>query len=166
VINNYSLNNRAKPLVNELNRRGINNRLRDNVGWYDLSDQTFKGRCVEELKSIYRNCSFDNSNGGGYYYVYEDGKVNHRCGVASALLYFKGIHNECNEDYIDLRELSIDEIPDTLTRLEDRGYLDSCNFCPSCSPETRILKAAEDQLGKSEINNKKRFFRFPFFRRR
>lgn len=157
VINNYSLNNKAEPLIKELNRRGINNFLRDNAGWYNFSDQKYRGRNTDELKKIYRDCSFDIKD--GYYYVYEDGKINLRCGVANGLLYFLKKYDECKEDYLDLRKLSDDEIPKVLTRLEDRGYLDICSFCSSCSVDARTLKAAEEQLHKPENLLKKFIFR-------
>jgi len=146
VINNYEINSRAVPLVEELNRRSITNLLRDNAGWYDLNDHTFKNRSVEALKKTFNTCAFDAGAQARYYHIMVNGKVNERCGVANSILYYLDKWNELTSDYVDIRALSEDRIPAALTALEDRGYLDICNFCTSASADMRVLGAATDQL--------------------
>jgi len=145
IINNYERNNKAVPLINELNRRKIHNVLRDNAGWYDLNELSFKNRSINELKKLYAKCTFDN-NGSKYYHIMTDGKINMRCGVANGILYCLDKYDECNQDFIDIRNLSLGEIPDALTTLENKNYLDICNYCSSGSIENRTLVAAGEQL--------------------
>ncbi|MGN1135977.1 MAG: radical SAM protein [Oscillospiraceae bacterium] len=144
VINNYNINNCGEKLIPELEKRGITFFLRDNAGWYDLSDKSFKNRSVTELKELYANCSFDKND--GYYYIVFDGKMSMRCGVANGLLYYLDKFDECTEDHIDLKKFSTEELPSAITKLEDREYLDICNYCTGCTDETRTLGAAENQL--------------------
>ena len=144
VINDYERNNKAIALIDELNNRGIRNLLRPNKGWYDLSDLRFRSRSVNELKQIYNTCLFDNSK--RHYHIMTEGKINVRCGVANSILYFLDNYDELTQDYIDIRKLSNEQIPVALTALEDRGYLDACNFCATASDELRTLVAAKDQL--------------------
>ena len=144
VINNYAVNNEAEILIAELDKRHLNYRLRDNSGWYELNDLAFRNRSVNELKDLYNRCSFDKNE--GYYYIMIEGKLNLRCGVANGILYYLEKHDEHKQDHIDVRKLSVSEIPAALTALEDRGYLDACNFCAGCSLETRTIGAAADQL--------------------
>jgi hypothetical protein len=144
VINDYSLNGGAIELVNELNRRGIRNYLRPNEGWYDINDLTFRSRSVQELKVLYEQCEFNNNS--GYYHVMTEGKVNLRCGIASHIMHYLQIYNELSSDWIDTRNISTHEIANALKALEDREYLDVCNYCRGCTPETRNLEPAKNQL--------------------
>lgn len=144
VINNYSINNFGEKLIPELKKRNISYFLRDNSGWYDLSEKSFKNRSVIELKELYANCSFDKND--GYYYIVYDDKMNMGCGVANSLLYYLDKFDECTEDYINLKKISAEELPSSITKLEDREYLDICNYCTGCTNETRTLGAAENQL--------------------
>jgi hypothetical protein len=144
VINHYDINNDASELTKALCLRGIYYRLRENDGWYNFNDITYRGRTVEELKVIYDKCSFDNSD--GYYYVLTDGKLNLRCGVANGILYYLKNYEKLTQDWLDIRTLSGKELTKALSDLENKGYLQACNYCVSCSIETRLLKAADDQL--------------------
>ena len=145
VINNYERNDEARGIVEELEARSINCRVRPNEGWYDLNQIHFRNRAVNELKDIYEHCSFDYND--NYYYIIFDGKMNLRCGVANGLLYYLNKYEENTEDYIDIRSYSIEKLPHEITLLEDRGYLDICNYCESCTTEDRNLKPAEAQRG-------------------
>ncbi len=144
VINNYDINAGSKELQAQLKKREISYQVRDNNGWYDFSDLSFRGRTVEELKALYQNCSFDKSD--GYYYIMMEGKLNLRCGVANGMLYYLHKWAEFRQDWIDTRQLSGAGIPAALSALEDRAYLDICNYCAGCSEEKRTQKAAEVQL--------------------
>ena len=144
VINNYKINNRSEILIAELEKRNITHQLRDNDGWYDLNNITFRNRSIYELKELYSNCSFDRNE--GHYYITNDGKLNLRCGVANSILYYLDRYDEHTQDYVDIRKLSVNEIPATLTALESRGYLDICNFCEGCSVDKRTIGAADDQM--------------------
>lgn len=147
VINNYSINHEAEKIIPELKRRGISCNLRDNAGWYDLTDTSFRNYSIYQLKDLYENCSFDSAS--DFYHIMIGGKVNMRCGVANSLLYYLDKYKDYTEDYIDIRNLSMEEIPDALTSLEDRGYLDICNYCVGCKSADRVIEAAAEQLGMS-----------------
>ncbi len=144
VINNYSLNHEAEKIIPELEKRGISHNLRNNSGWYDLTDTDFRDYSVYHLKDLYENCSFDRQS--GLYHVMFEGKVNMRCGVANGLLYYLEKYDECIEDYIDIRSLAARDIPSALTSLENRGYLDICNYCAGCKTTDRTIEAAALQL--------------------
>jgi hypothetical protein len=144
VINDYSINGGAIELRKELNRRGIKNLLRPNEGWYDLNDLTFKSRSVQQLKVLYEQCDFDCNS--GYYYVMTEGRLNTRCGVANAIMYYLQNYNVLSNDWIDVRSISKQEIANELTALEDREYLDTCNYCRGCTVETRNLEPAKNQM--------------------
>lgn len=144
VINNYSINNSAEKIVPELKRRKINHVVRDNAGWYDLTDVSFHNYSPYKLKDLYENCSFDKCD--GYYYIIFEGKISMRCGVANGLLYYLNKYNECTEDYVDIRKISEEEITDALICLEDRDYLDVCNYCVGCEESDRTMGAATEQL--------------------
>lgn len=144
VINNYSINNEAEKMIPELKRRGISYNLRNNEGWYDFNDIRFRNCSIYQLKNLYENCSFDRHP--GFYHVMIDGKINMRCGAANALLYYLDKFDVCTEDYIDVRNIPVEKLPDKLTRLEDRDYLDICNYCAGCKEADRTLGAATDQL--------------------
>lgn len=148
VINNYECNNGAGGIVEKLKEGSINCWVRPNEGWYDFNEICFRNRTVNELKNIYEHCSFDYND--NYYYIIFDGKMNLRCGVANGLLYYLNKYEENTEDYIDIREISIQNLPHQITLLEDRGYLDICNYCESCTTEGRSLKPAEAQRGSEE----------------
>jgi hypothetical protein len=150
IINNYSRNNRAIPLIEELNRRGIKNLLRDNSGWYDFSDLGFRDRGVDELRQIYDDCCFDAND--GHYHIMIQGKISMRCGVANAILHYLDKWNECPKDWIDIRALAADEIPRALALLEDRGYCDICNYCAMAAVEKRTIAPAEEQVNNNQGN--------------
>jgi len=143
-INGYEINKQALPLITELTKRGIKHRLRDNIGWYDFNNLHFRSRSVIELRQIYNLCAFDNNM--GYYHIMTEGKLNQRCGVANGIMYFLDNYHLLTQDYIDIRLLTKEQIPLALTALEDRGYLDACNFCASAPPGERPLGSAKDQL--------------------
>ncbi|MCL2633234.1 MAG: radical SAM protein [Oscillospiraceae bacterium] len=146
VINNYSINNGASPLTDELKKRNIIHNIRNNTGWFDFTDYGFKNRSVGTLKSFINTCAFDAGSRSKYYHIMIDGKISERCGVASGLLYYLDKWSELTQDYIDIRSLSVDCIPTALTNLEDRGYMDICNFCVSAATGENTLAAAEEQL--------------------
>lgn len=144
VINNYSINHNAEKMVPELEKRKINYNVRDNAGWYDLTDISFRNYSIYHLKDLYENCSFDKVD--GFYYIMFEGKISMRCGVANGLLYFMNKYEECTEDYVDIREISTEKIADALTCLENRDYLDICSYCVGCKASERTIGAAMEQL--------------------
>lgn len=143
VINNYQINGCAKNLTDELSRRNIRHLLRDNAGWYDFSDRSYRNRSVDELKQIYQTCEFDNS--GEHYYIIYEGKLNMRCGVANSLLYLHNAYDRFPNDFIDLRKMKTSEILPALDILEKRGYLEACNFCGTCTSQNRNVVPADEQ---------------------
>lgn len=144
VINNYAINNEAEMLSAELMKRQITYHLRDNSGWYNMNNLISRNRSVNDLKELYRNCSFDRNY--GFYYIMLEGKLNMRCGTANGILYFLNKYDDHAQDYIDIRKLTTQNIPIALSALEERDYLDICNFCVGCKEETRTIDAAEDQI--------------------
>jgi len=143
AINNYAINNEAVPLIDELNRRSIRSNLRERIKWYDFSDLGFRNRNINELKDLYQKCAFDAV--AGYYHVMINGKINMRCGVANGILHLLDKWSDNKQDYIDIRVLQCDDIPSALIEIEDRGYVDICNYCPGQAVNERTIMAADEQ---------------------
>jgi hypothetical protein len=141
-INIYpSVGNSPYVLAEKLKKMGIDYHLREGgVSWFDPSDNQFRGRTVEELKNLYASCAWSKL------YIYESGRLNIRCGMACALLYFYDKYSECEMDYIDLRKLSPAEIAMAVGTLEARGYMDICNYCQGYSSTSKIITGGLDQL--------------------
>ncbi len=147
VINDYEINNKAHSLVDELKKRDVLCNVRPNAGWYDFTDLSFKNRTDEELKEIYRNCSFDATETS--YYIYCNGKVTMRCGVANGIMHYLNLYDECKDEYADVRNTPVNMLADELDRIDKKGFVKMCNYCTSCKVEERVLQPAKMQLSKS-----------------
>lgn len=144
VINDYEINSKARNLIDELERRSVKSKLRPNDGWYNFTDISFRGRSTEELKQLYENCAFDwNDNS---YYIYVNGVLSMRCGVANGILHYKKLYKECKESYVNIGDLSPEELSKQINAMEEKGYVEMCNYCSGCSLDDRNLKPAETQI--------------------
>lgn len=145
IINDYEINDEAKNIVAELEKRGVRCRRRPNDGWYDLTELRDRNRSVEELKELYKSCSFDWRDNS--YYIYVNGVITMRCGVANGILHYLDLYDKCTNSYVDIRRSEIEEIPRLIDKMELMGYVEMCNYCSGCSIEVRSLKPAGIQIG-------------------
>lgn len=144
IINDYELNGAAKELTAELQKRSVRCNRRPNSGWYDLTDISFRNRSVAELKELYEHCTFDwNDNS---YYIYCNGVINMRCGVANGILHYADLYEACKESYVNIRDFAPEELAEQINRIEEKGYVEMCNYCSGCDLEKRNIKAADTQI--------------------
>lgn len=144
VINDYEINKKAGKLIDELENRGVPCRLRTNDGWYDFTDLSFRDRSEEELKNLYRNCAFDCTDTS--YYIYCNGIISMRCGVANGILHYLDLYDQLKEEYADVRHTPVNKLAGELDRIEKKGFVKMCNYCKGCRNEERVLQPAEIQL--------------------
>ncbi|MDR1398031.1 MAG: radical SAM protein [Desulfarculales bacterium] len=145
-INAYPGNGNLSKVMDAFDHYGVNFMLRPEIsGWTDFRAAGFRGRSLEELRDIKNKCLFFKRNDDQW--MLTDGKLSAFCCEAGYVIHYLNLYAECENDYIDIRQLPAEAIATAMGKLFRRSYLEACNYCPGKFAGASAIRPAV-QLGK------------------